>query len=191
MNRLMLITLLCLISSVSSATPDFAQTKARAVQGIASAQYNLGIMYDLGDGIPKDQAEAAKWYRKAAEQGYAEAQYNLGVKYRRGEGVPQDYAEAAKWYREAAEQGNTGAQCNLGVLYSKGNGVSQDFTEAYVWSTIAEGSGHEDARQNRDYASSKLAPEDLLAAKERAAKLSAEIQRRKMLKAGTFMETSI
>jgi TPR repeat protein len=61
------------------------------------AQYNLGLMYGKGWGVPQDYAEAAKWYRRAAEQGYAKAQYNLGVMYYNGEGVPQDYAEAVKW----------------------------------------------------------------------------------------------
>jgi TPR repeat protein len=73
-----------------------------AEQGYADAQFNLALMYRNGDGVPQDDAEAAKWYRRAAEQGLAEAQYNLAVMYRRGLGVPQDYAEAVKWYQRAA-----------------------------------------------------------------------------------------
>ena len=49
-----------------------------AKQGDAVAQYNLGNMYRLGQGVPKDDKTAVKWYRLAAEQGYARAQYNLG-----------------------------------------------------------------------------------------------------------------
>ena len=41
--------------------------------------------------MPQDYAQAAAWYRKAADQGYAGAQYNLGVMYANGQGVPQDY----------------------------------------------------------------------------------------------------
>ncbi len=52
-----------------------------ARQGDASAQYNLGIMYDNGRGVPQDFAEAVKWYRMAAEQGHERAQFNLGAKY--------------------------------------------------------------------------------------------------------------
>ena len=44
---------------------------SRAEQGNAAAQYNLGVMYDNGEGVPQDYAEAAKWYRLAAEQGEA------------------------------------------------------------------------------------------------------------------------
>ena len=75
-----------------------------AEQGDAEAQFNLGLMYYKGRGVPQDYAEAVKWYRKAAEQGVAEAQYNLGFMYNNGQGIPQDYAEAARWYLKAAEQ---------------------------------------------------------------------------------------
>ena len=47
-------------------------------QGNALAQFNLGIMYRRGQGVPQDYAEAVKWNRLAAEQGDAEAQHNLG-----------------------------------------------------------------------------------------------------------------
>jgi len=49
------------------------------------------MMYDKGQGVPQDYAEAVTWYRKAAEKGFAEAQYNLGTMCYRGQGVPQDY----------------------------------------------------------------------------------------------------
>ncbi|MGH7181126.1 MAG: tetratricopeptide repeat protein, partial [Nitrospiraceae bacterium] len=83
-----------------------------AEQGDAKAQYNLGVMYDKGQGLPQDYQEALKWYRKAAEQG--QAQNNLGAMYDDGQGVPQGYQEALKWYRKAAEQGQVQAQYNLG-----------------------------------------------------------------------------
>ena len=49
-----------------------------AEQGYASAQFNLGTLYDYGQGVPQDYTEAVNWYRKAAEQGYAKAQFNSG-----------------------------------------------------------------------------------------------------------------
>ena len=60
-----------------------------AEQGDAAAQYNLGLMYYTGQGVPQDYKEAVKWYRLSAEQGYAEGQYNLGVIYHEGQGVGQ------------------------------------------------------------------------------------------------------
>src|SRR3990172_9937102 len=79
--------------------------KPLAEQGLPEAQLNLGLLYDNGQGVPQDHAEAAKWYRKAAEQGNAKGQYELGMMHCTGLGVLQDYDEAVKWYRKAAEQG--------------------------------------------------------------------------------------
>ena len=76
-----------------------------AEQGLASAQFNLGLMYDEGRGVPQDDQEAVKWYRLAADQGDALAQNNLGLMYRNGRGVPQDYVRAHMWVNLAAAQG--------------------------------------------------------------------------------------
>ena len=78
---------------------DFEVTKLLAEQGEAFAQYNLGVMYENGVGVPENVADAVKWYRLAAEQGRARAQNNLGVMYENGEGVSENNAEAIKWFR--------------------------------------------------------------------------------------------
>jgi TPR repeat protein len=69
--------------------------------------------------MAKDQVEAVKWYRKAAEQKYAKAQYNLSVCYGNGTGVTKDYVEAYKWMFLAARQGDEGAKNFMTVLESK------------------------------------------------------------------------
>ncbi len=56
-------------------------------------QYNLGTLYENGLGVKQDNAEAVKWFPKAAEQGDANAQFNLAVLYHNGQGVKQNYAE--------------------------------------------------------------------------------------------------
>ena len=126
-------------SAVTAA--DFAATKKDAESGDAEAQLNLGVMYNNGEGVPQDYAEALKWFRLAADQGYAIAQNNLGVMYESGEGVPQDYAEALKWYRLAADQGYAEAQSNLGLMYCAGEGVPQDYAEAVKWYRLAADQG--------------------------------------------------
>ncbi len=65
-------------------------------------QFNLGSMYDKGEGVPQDYKEAARWYRAAAEQGHANAQLYLGGMYQRRQGVPQDYVQAHMWFNLAA-----------------------------------------------------------------------------------------
>ena len=73
-------------------------------------------MYLHGQGVPENAAEAARWYRLAAEQGYADAQEVLGILYLNGNGVPFDCAEAVKWLRKAAGQGSESAKEVLAQL---------------------------------------------------------------------------
>ena len=58
--------LAALITSTAFAAPDFDETMVAAKEGHAYAQFNLGIMYDKGIGVPENDAEAVKWFRKAA-----------------------------------------------------------------------------------------------------------------------------
>ena len=146
--------------------------KPFAEQGDAKAQYNLGIMYGYGRGVPRDYTEAIKWYRKAAEQGYVLAQYNLGIMYGYGRGVPQNNKEAVKWYRKAAEQGLAIAQYNLGLGYDKGKGVPQDYVLAYKWFSLSvprfQGKYHEEAVRNRDLAEKGMTPAQVAEAQKLA-----------------------
>ena len=89
------------------AKPEVNEVRAKAEKGDAQAQFDLGWMYDEGNGIEQDSSEATKWYRKAAERGLAMAQLNLGAMYEIGEGIPQDYQEAARWNLKASAQGVT------------------------------------------------------------------------------------
>jgi len=86
-----------------------------ADQGDAGAQYNLGVLYGNGQGVPQDHAEAVKWYRKAVDQGDAGAQTNLGVLYANGQGVAQDYVYAHMWFNLSAARGNTKALNNRDI----------------------------------------------------------------------------
>ncbi len=90
-----------------------------AEQGAALAQYNLGVMYRLGKGVPQDSDEAQKWYRKAAEQGHVKAQNALGSLYDKGRDVPQDFVKAHKWYNLAATHGDVIARKNRDILAKK------------------------------------------------------------------------
>ena len=132
-------------------------------------------MYDSGQGVPQDYAEAVKWYRLAAEQGNAKAQYNLGVMHDKGQGVPEDYAEAVKWYRLAAEQGNAKAQYNFGAMYAKGQGLPQDYVQAYMWFNLAasrfsasEAEDRDEAVEAHDAVASLMTPAQLAEAQKMA-----------------------
>ena len=101
-----------------------------AKYGDAKAQNLLGWLYENGYGAPRDPAEAARWYRKAADQGLPLAQNNLGILYREGRGVAKDLAEAARWFDRAATAGHIEAINNLGVMYDHGQGVPENNAEA-------------------------------------------------------------
>lgn len=125
-----------------------AWNRKAADQGYAAAQYNLGVMYSEGMGIPQDHAEAAEWYRKAADQGFVLAQHQLGLMYLDGTGIAQDDAKAAEWYRKAADQGFAFAQSNLGWMYGIGRGVPRDDAEAMRWYRKAADQGLAVAQYN-------------------------------------------
>ena len=119
-----------------------------ADQGMALAQFSLGVMYANGKGVPQDSTQAANWFRKAADQGNADAQVNLGAMYAKGQGVPQDATQAVNWFGKAADQGNADAQASLGWMYATGRGVPQDFVQAVQWSLKAAQQGNVEAQLN-------------------------------------------
>jgi uncharacterized protein len=84
-----------------------------AEQGDARARYNLGLLYDNGQGVAQDYAQAVRWYRLAAEQGNTWAQKNLGVMYDKGRGVAVDYVQAHMWYNLAAINSSPGETRDL------------------------------------------------------------------------------
>ena len=112
-----------------------------AEAGDPNAQYNLGLLYARGQGVPQSYQKAAEWYQKAAEQGVAAAQYNLGVMYANGEGVTKNPDEAAKWFLKAADQGVSSAQSSLGQIYNEGEGAFKNYSEAEKWYRKAAESG--------------------------------------------------
>ena len=86
---------------------DIENAKYHAENGHVDAQYHLALMYDLGNGVPRDPREAEKWYKKAAAQGHASAQYYLSRLYStQNSGIRRDEKEAQKLLKAAAEQGH-------------------------------------------------------------------------------------
>ena len=126
---------------------EIREWRQRAEQGDQVSQAKLGNLYRLGFGVAKDDAEAVKWYRLAAEQGgesvprgRGAARFRLGLMYAAGEGVPKDDAEAVKWFRLVAERGEAlgMAQFSLGSMYANGwESVPQDLVLAYAWTNLA------------------------------------------------------
>jgi len=132
-------------------------------------------MYENGQGVPKDYAEAVKWHQRAAAQGHVKAQYNLAFRYHKGQGVPKDDTEAAKRWQKAAERGYARAQYNLAVMYEKGQGVPQDYVLSHMWFNLAasrfhasEGRERELAVKSRNLVASRMTPAQIAEAERLA-----------------------
>lgn len=138
-------------AAVRSVQPDarptsdaelFAQQMEKAGAGDPDAQSTIAYFYAKGIHVEKDEAEAVKWYRKAAELGHVSSQFNLGLIYAKGRGVQPDPAEALKWYGLAAEGGDATAQATIANMYLNGNGAPKDLNAAFDWSMRAAKRGH-------------------------------------------------
>jgi len=149
------LSVVCLLGAISAqAEPNtqdehpasVAELQTKAAQGYVVQELELAADYFVGRGVPRDLAQAAFWYRKAADQGNPSAQMNLGYLYVGGIGVTRDPVEAAKWYRRASSS-IPDAKVNLASVYLRGIGVKQDTDEALrlLRSAAEQGDGRADA----------------------------------------------
>lgn len=109
-----------------------------ANQGFAAAEYGLGSLYDLGDGVAQDHSMAVRWWRKAAIQEFFPAERNLANAYGGGYGVQQDYVKAVQWWRKAADHRDGVAEYNLAYCYTQGHGVTRNYIAAVKWYILAK-----------------------------------------------------
>ena len=116
---------MCLTQSYQNALLWYT---AAADHGHASAQYNLGVIYQHGKGVPKNDQMAFKWFQDAAEGGHSRAKVALQEFAKLGD-VAQNKQEAPSEYILAAEKGSAKAQYNLGLIYQEGTHVAKNDTE--------------------------------------------------------------
>ncbi len=135
-------------------------------QGDALAQYNLGVLYRKGRGVPQDDVQARQWYAKAAAQGHAKAQFSLGTLYFNGKGVPKDYQQALRWFRLAADQGEALAQTKIAIMYDEGQGVPQNIVQAYKWYSLAATNGDKPANELRNTIANQMTPAQIAEAQK-------------------------
>ncbi|MCG3774582.1 MAG: Secretory immunoglobulin A-binding protein EsiB [Nitrospira sp.] len=156
----------------ASTSGDYAtalhEWRPLAEQGNALAQYNLGVLYRKGRGVPQDDVLARQWYAKAAAQGLAKAQFSLGTLYFNGEGTPKDYQQALRWFRLAADQGEALAQTKMAIIYDEGQGVPQNIVQAYKWYSLAATNGDKPANELRNTITSQMTPAQIAEAQKLA-----------------------
>lgn len=81
-----------------------------AERGDRLAQYHLGLLYEEGQGLPRDRAQALHWYTEAAKQGDVDACFAIGQMYHLGIGVERNPVAAYHWYDLAAGGGHPRAR---------------------------------------------------------------------------------
>jgi len=113
--------------------PAPSALQALAEQGKAGAQFDLGLAYAKGQGVPRDDVAARHWFELAAGQGLAKAQYWMGFMMERGRGGNRSYADALQWYRRAADQGVSPAEVAMGRFYGRALGVARDPAQRNDW----------------------------------------------------------
>jgi TPR repeat protein len=144
----------------------------------ADVQFSLGLKFASGAGATADYAQAADWYRKAAEQNHGLAQFNLGIMYAHGQGVARDDAQSVVWFGRAANLGDAGGQYHMGRIRQRTSleelpaEATESRIEAYKWFQLAAAQGY----QNSDIAYAtltfKMSWADVTEAIERVAKFS-------------------
>ena len=106
-----------------------------AGQGDADAQWQMGVRYHNGEGVPRDDVQAMQWFLRAADQGHVTAQATLGAYYWAGRGVPQDLSKAYFWSALALAEGDENSKSRLEGLASQmtQTQVSAARQQAEVW----------------------------------------------------------
>jgi len=127
-----------------TASSRIAEWKSGAVEGSPSAQVLYARCLEEGIGVDKDEAEAVKWYRKAADAQNPAGMVHLGYMHESGRGgLPKDEIEAVKCYQKSANAGDLLGMRNLGVMYATGRGgLTKDNAEAVKWFQKAAAGGH-------------------------------------------------
>jgi localization factor PodJL len=116
--------------------------------GNPAAEYEIGVRFAEGRGVPANMELAVQWLERAAGQGLAPAQYRLGSLYEKGQGVKKDLEKARTLYLAAADKGNAKAVHNLAVLYAEGIDGKPDYRTAAQWFRKAAERGVADSQYN-------------------------------------------
>ena len=156
----------------SESSQKYFYAKRAAERGNARAQFDLGLMYANGNGVAKNEAEALKWFNKAAQnnfskpvsvqrvvrtektsqqfifaknaaaKGNARAQFDLAMMYSKGNGVRKNEKLAFNYFHKAARNNLVEAKFQMGLNFAQGRGVKKQEQLAKYWFKLAAKAGH-------------------------------------------------
>ncbi|WAW06441.1 sel1 repeat family protein [Oxalobacter formigenes] len=107
-----------------------------ARDGDSDAPFYLGMMYDDGKGVKKDENISFDWFETAAKNGNKDAYFIIGKRLFIGKGTEKNYKEALKWLKKSVHEGkneNKKTYALIGIMYLKGLGTLSDPSESAKW----------------------------------------------------------
>ena len=107
-----------LVSDSEREKKEFVYDLSLATQGIIVSQYNTGVNYSLGLGIPVDMEKSVYWFQEATKQGHSKAPFNLAILYAKGSNVPKNITLSETYFLLAAERGNKEAKDFISKIYA-------------------------------------------------------------------------
>ena len=127
---------------------DLERLEARAKAADPESETMLALAYHAGTLLKRDDANALRLLRLAADRGFVAAQESMGIFCQLGFGMRPDKPQAVSWYTKAAQQGSRDAATNLALMYSTGDGVQKDTAKAATWFRVSAEAGDATAQLN-------------------------------------------
>jgi hypothetical protein len=113
-----------------------------AKAGNPIAQLRLGMMYENGDGVPRNYKSAIYWLTQAANAGEPGSQAELAAYYEEGDILPENWDTAARLYQASAIQGWHLGESGYARCFQFGIGVPQNRNQAIAWFRLAAAQGN-------------------------------------------------
>ncbi len=159
-----------ILSDETASPPEVEKALGYLKQAVEAenpyAAYFLGKLYEKGQYVPQNTAEAVRLYALSAEQDNDFAAYRLGKLYLGGGGILKDVEAAIRWLTFAADRKNQFAEYAIGILYLKGEDVPRNVPKAleYLKRSAAQGNRFAQYRLGKGYLTGEAVPKDIPAA---------------------------
>lgn len=160
-------------AAVSAPEPASPKPITNTIPG--QSDYERGLAYTYGEGVPQNYHNAFKLFESAARLGHASAQYQLALAYANGYGVTKNPAAAVEWYEKAARQGLPIAQRSLGNAYLNGDGVQPNKPLAFAWYSLLADQGNVLDIHRRDTLKKQLTEAEIQESESLKKQLSASL----------------
>jgi len=112
---------------------QFSKKIIEAEAGKPRAQYDIGNMYQKGQGPAIDESKAFGWFSKAAKSNHVKAQFKVGYMLLNGLGTKVNSSKAESWLRKAANKKYAPAQYYLAIMYRDGKHLKRDYKKSLFW----------------------------------------------------------